>query len=555
MNPAAVATSSSHATPSSTKRHVIALFVGIAIGVLLSNTLVSCNCGDVTSQSHDEEVVATRRAAGGRRRDANRRTTRAATGRRTDGGATPKSRRAAPRHAEAEEEGGDSRRHDASADSVSTPDPELRNADDGVGSETPNPPTTYLKRRANAKAQSWAGAKDGVLRLGDRQALAAAGDNDHDEDGGGGLPKQCATSRKFPYVSPALAIAHVDPDKYWTKAAEAIEDASKAGLFVEIGCFDGMQASAVLSRGMSLIMMEPSPVNYDRTKGLIQGYLSRGSTEKQVIEFHHAAASSRRAMLTFWSVGASGDHINDAETAPPGEDRNYRSDNTKKIRVPAYTLDEVIGKRRIYVLKIDTQGHDYSVMQGAKRIFQEKRVAICIVEYHPLRVGRETAIDMIRFFDQHGYDSFFGANMSMTNPVYQTDWVAAPLRVDKFVDSFSPYPMFGLGQFTDIVAICRTCVPQNMLGGEHNRKVGAPVLVPVVETQVPPSPPPRAERRKKVTPGDDRDDEADTGRVVNGDVGGTKKKKVPAVHRPAKDRDDVAVAAPVESDGGEAPFE
>ena len=60
-----------------------------------------------------------------------------------------------------------------------------------------------------------------------------------------------------------------------------------------------------------------------------------------------------------------------------------RGDNSRKIPVPLRTLDEVLGENQnVGMLKIDVEGHELAVLQGARRLLETGRIRDLVFEDH-----------------------------------------------------------------------------------------------------------------------------------------------------------------------------
>lgn len=155
------------------------------------------------------------------------------------------------------------------------------------------------------------------------------------------------------------------------------------GTLIDVGANIGLIAIATLERsGARCIAFEPAPDNYARLCRNVQrhGLLPR-------VEAHRLAldASTGEVELALCS-GNSGDHRLAHGSVPDGWPR---------IRVPAARLDDVIAGRELrrrVVMKLDAQGAEVRVLQGAQQTLQQ--VDALIVEWWPaglVRMGDSAA--------------------------------------------------------------------------------------------------------------------------------------------------------------------
>jgi FkbM family methyltransferase len=71
----------------------------------------------------------------------------------------------------------------------------------------------------------------------------------------------------------------------------------------------------------------------------------------------------------------------------------HKSVETKTIDVPAITIDQYCEQNninKIDLLKIDTEGHEYSVLLGAKRMLSEGKIALIQFEFNEMNVISRT---------------------------------------------------------------------------------------------------------------------------------------------------------------------
>ncbi|KAL7474177.1 hypothetical protein ACHAW6_000165, partial [Cyclotella cf. meneghiniana] len=110
-----------------------------------------------------------------------------------------------------------------------------------------------------------------------------------------------------------------------------------------------------------------------------------------------------------------------------GEFRNMTVDDNRKTTVPTYTLDLLVTSleglskikrgEEIFVVKIDTEGHDYSVLLGAKDLLHNKRITFVIFEVWSNHFVKLVA----RHMAHYGYQCFLLTRYTLV-PVHETDW-------------------------------------------------------------------------------------------------------------------------------------
>jgi len=103
-------------------------------------------------------------------------------------------------------------------------------------------------------------------------------------------------------------------------------------------------------------------------------------------------------------------------------------DMNRKSVVPTYTLDLLLqslislGKHnvaidRIFVLKIDTEGHDYQVLKGAANLLEQKRIDFVVFETTLISLLKST----VEFMSSKNYECYFiGPNKLV--PLHVEEW-------------------------------------------------------------------------------------------------------------------------------------
>jgi FkbM family methyltransferase len=95
---------------------------------------------------------------------------------------------------------------------------------------------------------------------------------------------------------------------------------------------------------------------------------------------------------------------------------------TVPIEVPTITIDEYCIQQsidRINLLKIDVEGAELNVLQGAERMFKEKKIKCCVFEFGQtiFEMGN-TVSDLKFFFEKNEYAV---SNVSKTQNIFPVD--------------------------------------------------------------------------------------------------------------------------------------
>jgi FkbM family methyltransferase len=305
-----------------------------------------------------------------------------------------------------------------------------------------------------------------------------------------------AADAKRGYVSPLLALYKADAESFYAQVLKRPSEHT-GGLVVEVGSHDGEQAAQAHKLGYQVVVLEPSPKSFDRVKLLERSRKLEGDR----FRVHQIAASSAAGNATFFAQtqGGTGDHISLSGAVHKGEEQNYKGGKGERITVPTLPLDDVLGSRRVYMLKVDTQGHELHVLKGAERLFREQRVSYAIFEFWPKQMTRAAAVRLLELLDEWGYDTHFTFPVMDWKPYgdpWKDFWLMSPPTPAEFVAGFGETHLGGLGDWTDIVAVCRRCVRDNMMlaGAPLQLDPAAPLLPPTRYRDAHKPVPPRRQR-------------------------------------------------------------
>lgn len=133
-----------------------------------------------------------------------------------------------------------------------------------------------------------------------------------------------------------------------------------ADIGANVGSYTVLAGGAV---GADVLSVEPLPATFERLSANI-----RINGLEQRVEAHCCGLSDRAGKITF-TVGL--DTMN--RVALPGE-------NLPTCEVPVMTLDDLCGDRRPVVLKIDVEGHEVPVLNGANKVLDSPAVKAVLIE-------------------------------------------------------------------------------------------------------------------------------------------------------------------------------
>lgn len=154
-------------------------------------------------------------------------------------------------------------------------------------------------------------------------------------------------------------------------------------LFVDVGANVGTYTLWAADLGVEVIAVEPAPASIER----LRRNLALNDFPVTIVE---AAATNHEGVEHFDPTGDS--------TARMGEG----------IEVKATTLDAILGDRYAAGVKIDVEGSERLVVEGAQRALAEHRIGCLQMEWHTLsrRILGETREPIVEILRKHGYSTY-----------------------------------------------------------------------------------------------------------------------------------------------------
>jgi FkbM family methyltransferase len=205
--------------------------------------------------------------------------------------------------------------------------------------------------------------------------------------------------------STILRDLYIDGDSIWTVLLSTNSHPGEA-VVVEVGIGGSGNRSMQCAQAVELkfgrvVCFEPSIKNVAKFKE-IQRKRFAGASNIELVE--KAVSDVTGNTLQFSSKGTNSDHVQSIQ----GQDELSRG-NT--IKVKTISLDDAFPSEHIYLVKIDTQGYDGSVLRGMKEMLSARRVKYVLFELWP--VG-------MRDFGKYGCKETLEYLMGFSYTMYET---------------------------------------------------------------------------------------------------------------------------------------
>ena len=175
--------------------------------------------------------------------------------------------------------------------------------------------------------------------------------------------------------------------------------------FFDVGANVGQTATAAREAfpAARIFSFEPHPVTFQRLRAAIPA--------SPLFSAHQLAFSNKEGTATFYEYATEGDgtHIN--SLVPNARFPTQRGYNANQIAVPCSRIDHFCAENsvtRIDVLKLDTEGSEMFVLEGAREMLRNGSVGLIFTEYNAL-VPQEGAtggslIPIAEFLHSLGYN-------------------------------------------------------------------------------------------------------------------------------------------------------
>lgn len=151
--------------------------------------------------------------------------------------------------------------------------------------------------------------------------------------------------------------------------------------FFDVGAHVGETAEAAREAFPSarIFSFEPHPATFEKLRSVIPAN-GRFSA-------HHLAFSNKEGTATFYEYASEGEGTNINSLVPNARFPTQRGYKAQEITVPCSTVDKFCAEHsveRIDVLKLDTEGSEMFVLEGATEMLASGRIGMVLTEYNDL---------------------------------------------------------------------------------------------------------------------------------------------------------------------------
>jgi FkbM family methyltransferase len=215
----------------------------------------------------------------------------------------------------------------------------------------------------------------------------------------GGVPAPRRIAEHVVWTQPRLLTAQPPEPHLVSWILDAL---SPGGVFFDVGAHYGWLSVAAARRvGLlgRVVAFEPSPANAD-----ILSYHKRVNRLPQVEVVRKAVSDSDSGALPFFLVN-NGLSFRNSLTIGPDETPHVTPAEKTRTEVPSITLDRFCQDSGSDpdLIKIDVEGAELLVLQGARRLLERRRPGL-IIGVHPFWLPRSQSVRQIQdLLEAYGY--------------------------------------------------------------------------------------------------------------------------------------------------------
>ena len=214
--------------------------------------------------------------------------------------------------------------------------------------------------------------------------------------------------RPFTHASIRWRKKQLEPgiNKLVTRIVIELDNQKDSGWFFDVGANVGLYTWEVrkVCPTRKILAFEPDPENIKLLEKTLRG------ANLQNVEICKYALSNQLAEVSFFQ-----DNLTSATGCVAGKDKpwieQYLNGSANEIRVKTETLDSILRKDRTpSLIKIDVEGHEVEVLQGARNTIREAKPMMIIESFPP---KQSTVLSLLH---ELGYRSMDADHHTSINP-------------------------------------------------------------------------------------------------------------------------------------------
>ncbi|MGB0886101.1 MAG: FkbM family methyltransferase [Chitinophagales bacterium] len=171
--------------------------------------------------------------------------------------------------------------------------------------------------------------------------------------------------------------------------------------FVDVGAhfgFFSLLAASILKREGSVISFEAAAYTFD--------VLKKNTENHQTIKINHKACSNQNEILDFYEFPIDYSEYNALNKKQYENSDWLEKKQPKKVSVQAVRLDEELKNLDIDIIKIDVEGAEFEVVEGMKRILENKKVKFIVLEFLDFSLKTSPHLQAAEYLIKHNFMPF-----------------------------------------------------------------------------------------------------------------------------------------------------
>ena len=196
-----------------------------------------------------------------------------------------------------------------------------------------------------------------------------------------------------------------------------------------LGYFAFLESSKVGKTG-KVIAVEPAPITYELFKKNIE------LQKYQNISSYNFAFSNNIGTVDFFISNSSN------WSRIVGEKDPYHGDEGKIIKIECKTIDDFIeelGLKKLDLIRIDLEGYEYEIFQGAKKTLSQLKPMLQI-EVHRDFMGIEKSLTFLKNLKNIGYDVAYYIPRGVDMPIVASLDDVKDVQIDHIIENLKNDP-------------------------------------------------------------------------------------------------------------------